>query len=157
VITLGGVPASRSVKKKLRGRFFLLSHEEDDAWNRRPGHTGFSGQNTHMEVIEQHGLQREKFFVYIAMAGESQQGGPGCAYVDDDTGRAHYVRCEDLLPATFRANFTEFVQKDEIAHYFVVYRANNALHVTSFSRLEAAKIDWSPYVECVRVMSTLTP
>tara|TARA_B110000046_G_C12997586_1_gene400711 strand:- start:541 stop:873 length:333 start_codon:yes stop_codon:yes gene_type:complete len=106
-----------------------------------------------MQVIEQRGLKRENFFVYLAVAGESQQGGPGCTYVDDAAGRAHYVRCEDLLPVTFRDTFLAFVREDENKNYFVVYRANDALHVTSFPRSKACKMDWSPYLDCANTMT----
>lgn len=99
-----------------------------------------------------HGLDDDKMYVYMCMAGEEQQGGPGCTYVDHVQGRAFYVRLNDLEPKSFRTTFAQTVEDDENKHFFVVHRVEDQIHVVSFPRDEACKTDWSPYQKAVHDM-----
>ena len=106
-----------------------------------------------MEEIEKRGLDVNLFYVYLCMAGENQQGGPGCTYVDSDNGCAFYVHCEKLEPLSFRSTFRTTLDDDEKNHYFVVHKQSEQLHVVSFPREKAYAVNWIPYQEMIRDMN----
>jgi hypothetical protein len=83
-------------------------------------------------------------YVYMAMAGETQQGGPGCTYVDMENGRAFYVKSSDLLPITFRDKFQEMQEDDDNEHFFVVTKESSQLHIFKYARASALTYDWTP-------------
>jgi len=89
-------------------------------------------------------------YIYIAMAGESQQGGPGCTFVDADEGRALYVKSEKLSPATFRQEFVKMQQEDSGVSFFVVTKQSGQLHVFRYPRADALKQDWTQVQEEIR-------
>lgn len=82
-------------------------------------------------------------YVYLSVAGEVQQGGPGCTYVDADKGRALYMKTENMNPEAFKKSLRQMQEEDDGKHYFVVTKTENNLHVFKFSRERAAKYDWS--------------
>jgi hypothetical protein len=83
------------------------------------------------------------------MAGEDQQGTPGCTFVDDDAGKAYYVKLEHLVPVVFRDKFSKTVENDDNKHYFIVHKHQGYYHVTSYSREDAEKVDWKRFQENV--------
>lgn len=89
-------------------------------------------------------------YVYLSMAGEAQQGGPGCTFVDTNGGAARYVRTTDMVPEKFRAHLREQQDADENNHYFIVTKAEQNLHVFKFKRADAAAYDWSGLLSRVR-------
>ena len=98
-----------------------------------------------MEELRESGLDEHQFYVYLCMAGEMQQGGPGCTYVDEENGRAFYVHHSKLLPQKFKETFEQTLHDDEKKHYYVVHKSNDALHVVSYPRTTAHASDWSKY------------
>ena len=84
-------------------------------------------------------------YVYICMAGENQQGAPGCTFVDDDSGNAFYVKLENLRPIVFRDEFAKTIEDDENKHYFIIHKHQGYYHVTSYLREDAEKVDWKRF------------
>ena len=86
-------------------------------------------------------------YVYLSMAGEEQQGGPGCTYVDADKGEARYVRTCDMQPAGFKEKLAALQEEEENKSYFVVTKAGLNLHVFQVEKEKAKNQDWKAFVE----------
>ena len=72
-------------------------------------------------------------YVYLAIAGESQQGGPGCAFVDTCEGRAYYTRTEAIQPLAFREHLSR-MQEEHADDVFVVTKVSDNMHVFRCNR-----------------------
>lgn len=99
-------------------------------------------------------INEDLMFVYICMAGESQQGGPGCTFVDHEKGTAFYVKGVDITPVVFRDEFVRTLEDDEMRNYFMVHKVAGQYHVTSFPRAEALNVDWEPYVRHINAKAS---
>lgn len=91
------------------------------------------------------GVRADLMYVYIAMAGCKQQGGPGCTVVDHSTGHATYRLCRDLVPIALRDGVQATVEQDDEEHYFILHVQERNVHVTSYPRAKTRQMDWSAY------------
>lgn len=88
-------------------------------------------------------MKPELAHVYLALAGEAQQGTPGVALVDTVNTRTSYVLTRNLSPITFRQTIEDMIADDGNAFLYIVVRVESNMHVMKYSRAEAAKHDWS--------------
>lgn len=76
-------------------------------------------------------------FVYVAMSGESERGGPGVAYVDRGCGSCKYLLVSELTPVALRDGISELLGVDGDTHYYIVVKDALNVHVMKHPRAEA--------------------
>lgn len=81
--------------------------------------------------------------IYIAIAGEAQQGSGGVTLIDAVESRTSYVSVSKIRPLSFSTKLSSMVEEDGCDFLYFVVRAKESLHVMKFPRSEVHKIDWS--------------